>query len=168
MRVIIDPAAGVRVSYKLLVGDPFPRVSVGAGPFNNSDSANPAGSNHSVDASLVGNTAADGSVGPVWYVDGNGLELQRHAFSWRPFYNGASLVYAAIVHSSQRFLDAPSRCAFITLAHVTSCPLLCGVQARTSILPTPCRASTWASPLEYSWVRELRVGLSACSMSCAR
>ena len=93
LRVVVDPAAGFRVRYQLLSGDPSPRISVGAGPFNNSDSADAWGGNHSVDAifrldtGLTGN-AAEG-VGPVWYVDGNGLELQRHAFNWRPFYNGA-------------------------------------------------------------------------------
>ena len=92
LRVVIDPSAGVRIRYRLLAFDPNPRIAVGAGPFNNSDSADTRGGNHSVDAifrldtGLVGN-AGEG-VGPVWYVDANGLELQRHSFNWRPFYNG--------------------------------------------------------------------------------
>ena len=82
---MIDPASGVRVRYQVVVADPFPRMSVGAGgcflrvrdllrarryssafssspgPFNNSDSSNAWGTNHSVDAifrldtGLVGN-----------------------------------------------------------------------------------------------------------------
>lgn len=88
LRVVIDPSSGVRVSYQVVAADPFPRVSVGAGgsdapglsrgsqrsnsrpsfdntvgPFNNSDSSNAWGSNHSVDAifrldtGLVGNVS---------------------------------------------------------------------------------------------------------------
>ncbi len=93
LRVVIDAAAGVRVRYQLLAGDAAARISIGAGPFNTSDSGSPRGANHSVDAIFRLDTGLTGNagpgVGPVWYVDANGLELQRHAFNWRPFYNGA-------------------------------------------------------------------------------
>ena len=127
LRVVVDPAAGFRVRYQLLSGDPSPRISVGAGPFNNSDSADAWGGNHSVDAifrldtGLTGN-AAEG-VGPVWYVDGNGLELQRHAFNWRPFYNGASVTEGArgVLHSAMSAADRHPAGTYFDPAYPVSC-----------------------------------------------
>lgn len=93
VRVSVNAAAGIRLRWRLLVGDAAPRLSVGTGPFNTTTPGGPV----SIDGILRFNTSLTGNAptnpnvtgyGPVWYVDSNGLELQRHALNWRPFAPG--------------------------------------------------------------------------------
>lgn len=90
VRVVVSTNEGIRLRWRLLNGEASARLFVGTGPFNTSGPA----SKDSIlrfSTPLTGNTPPSPSAagyGPVWYADANGLELQRHALNWRPYYPG--------------------------------------------------------------------------------